>query len=491
MWNVVRLGLSGSRGRSPHQLLDVRMLLIIRALPLRTGISTIPPMNFSRHIVAVALLALLPLSLTAKDFNVLDFGAKGDGTNLDTAAIQSAIDAAAAANGRVVIPHRRQFLTGTVQLKSGIDFHLSGELIVSTNPADYTGDAVIIATNAVDLKITGGGKISGRAQEFMSGYDAANELWVISGWRPAMLKFTHCRDSSVSDLTIDDAPSPGVQLLACDNVAVDNLTVKNRLNAPDNDAVIADHSRYVVIKNCDLACGDDAIVIKSIRQTNELGSCANIYVHDCKIQTQSAGLKIGTETTGSIHDISFERCKIISSGRGLSIQLRDEGEISDVIFRDITLVSHYHSDWWWGHGEPVSFTVYPRDASTKIGKLHDVLVQNVSGKAENSVRINGSTNSLVRNVRLDNVSMDFSRWTKYPGAIYDNRPTKALAPVESHVMDGFNIRFAENVDIFHCAVTWRTNAPTYFKNSIGTENSKAVRISNFRGESEMYPIYLK
>jgi len=448
-------------------------------------------MNFFRLVIAMALLGLLPLALAAKDFDVLNFGAKGDGQTLDTAAIQRAIDAAATNNGRVVIPHWRKFLTGSLQLKSGIDFHISGELIVSTNPADYSSDAVITATGAAGLKITGGGKISGRSLEFMTSFDAADELWVFGDWRPAMLKLTGCRDLVVRDITIDDAPSPGLQLLRCDNALLDGLTVKNRLDVPDTDAIIADHSRYVIINNCDLACGDDAIVIKSSRQTNELGACANIHVQDCKILTQSAGLKIGAETTGSIHDITFERCQIISSGRGLCIQLRDEGEISDVTFRDIKLASRYYADWWWGRGEAISFTAYPRDAGTKIGKLHDVLVQNVYGHAENSVRINGSTNSLIRNVRLDNVAFDFTRWTKFPGAVYDNRPTRTASPFEPHATDGFNIRFADHVTLSHCSAFWVTNSPAYFQNSVGTENSTAVKIIGFRGESEDHPIDLK
>ena len=159
-------------------------------------------------------------------------------------------------------------------------------------------------------------------------------------------------------------------------------------------------------------------------------------------------------------------------------------------FRDIKLTSRYHADWWWGHGEPISFTAYPRDSGTKIGKLHDVLVQNVSGRAENSIRINGSTNSLIQYVRLENVAMNFTRWTKFPGAVYDNRPTKAVAPFESHVMDAFNIRFADKVTLSRCSAVWVTNSPTYFQDSVGAEHS-TVKISKFQGESEDHPIDLK
>jgi polygalacturonase len=444
-------------------------------------------------VLVSAMMLILHCSLAAKDFNVLNFGAKGDGVTLDTVAIQSAIDAAAAAgkNSRVVIPRWHQFLIGTLVLRGGIDFHLNGELIISTNQLDYSSDGVITASNAPNLKITGGGKISGRSLEFMTSYDAADEWWLFKEWRPKMFVLTGCTNLVVRDLTFGDAPFWGLHLLGCENVLVENVTVKNRLDVPNDDGIDPDHCRNVEIRNCNLTCGDDAIVIKSTRQTNDFGVCAKIHVHDCKILTQDAGLKIGTETTGDIHDILFERCKIISSSRGLCIQLRDEGEISKITFRDITFVSRYHSNPWWGRGEAVSFTAHPRNAETKIGKLHDVLVQNVFGKAENSVRINGSADSRIQNVRLENISVNFSRWTKYPGEVYDNRPTKVLAPVESHVTDGFNIRFADNVALVRCAAGWKTNCPPYFQNSVATESATAVKTSQFLGESETHPITLK
>ena len=111
--------------------------------------------ELSTFILSVALL-LMPVYSNAQTsqssknvFNVLDYGAVGDGTTLDTAAIQKTIDAAAeAGNGaRVLVPAGHRFLIGTIELKSNIDFHLQGdaELLVSTNQEDYTHRAAIIA----------------------------------------------------------------------------------------------------------------------------------------------------------------------------------------------------------------------------------------------------------------------------------------------------------------------------------------------------------
>jgi polygalacturonase len=438
----------------------------------------------------VSLLLMAGFSLRAKTLNVLDFGAKGDGTTLDTAALQRAIDAAG--NGdQVLIPRKRMFLTATLALKGGMDFHLAGTLLISTNQGDYAGDGVITASNAANLTISGTGKILGRSLSFMTNYDAPNEWWLFQDWRPKMFVLTGCTNLIVRDITFADAPFWGLHMLGCVHVLVDNVTVDNRLDVPNDDGIDPDHCRDVEIKNCHITCGDDAIVIKSTRQTNDFGDCAFIHVHDCVIRTQDAGLKIGTETTGNIHDILFEHCKILESSRGLCIQLRDEGEVSYVLFTDITFVSSYHSDPWWGRGEAVSFTAIPRNAATRLGSLHNLTVQNLSGRAENSIRVNGTGQSRIANVRFKNVAVKFDRWTKYPGGVYDNRPTKILTPIEPHEADRFNLRCADNVSLENCSVDRAENYREHFQDSVCAEAVTALKLSNFRGDSAAHPISVK
>src|ERR1700733_7626294 len=220
------------------------------------------------YTLTVLLVVSLSLASTmAKTFNVLNFGAKGDGVTLDTAAIQRAIDAAAVsgANSRVLVPHGYKFLTGTLVLRGGVDFHLGGELIISTNQLDYSSDGVITANGAAGLTISGGGKISGRSLEFMTGYDAAGEWWLFKDWRPKMFVLTGCTNLTVRDITFSDAPFWGLHMLGCENVLVENVTVKNRLNVPNDDGIDPDHCRNVEIRDCQLTCGDDAIVVKSTR----------------------------------------------------------------------------------------------------------------------------------------------------------------------------------------------------------------------------------
>lgn len=57
--------------------------------------------------------------------NVRDHGAKGDGTTLDTAAIQRAIDAVAAAGGGTVPLPAGTYRSGSIVLRSNVTLDLA------------------------------------------------------------------------------------------------------------------------------------------------------------------------------------------------------------------------------------------------------------------------------------------------------------------------------------------------------------------------------
>jgi hypothetical protein len=115
--------------------------------------------------------------------------------------------------------------------------------------------------------------------------------------------------------------------------------------------------------------------------------------------------------------------------------------------------------------------------------LRNVLVQNVTGRAENSIRINGTSASPIRDVRFENVAVTFDRWTKYRGGLFDNRPTRVLEPIETHGNPGFNLRHANNVTLENCSVNWGGNRPDYFTSALEAENVTGLRLTGFKGEA--------
>ena len=453
-----------------------------------------------------------PARAGRREFNVRDFGAVGDGTTLDTPAIQRAIDAAASVAGRVIVPGGRSYLVGTLELRSGIDFHLADDatLRASTRSEDYAGGAAVVAAvrnaqgrvagvepapaeraatvltarNAQGLSLTGTGRIDGRAREFMTHFDERDEWWQPGPFRPNLAVLIGCRDLEVRDLTFHQAPIRTLHLVGCDRVLVDGVKIRNQLNAPNCDGIDPDHSQDVEIRNCDIVCGDDAIVVKASRAFVDHGETANIHVHDCTIETQDSGLKVGTETTRAIHHVRFERCTIRSSCRGLNIQLRDEADVHDILFRDITFTSRYHSDPWWGRGEAISFTAVPRTEGAKLGRIRGVRVENVTGQAENSVRISGSQESRISDVVFDNVAVTLNRETKYRGGLWDNRPTTSAYPrIEEHGNPGIHVRFADHVALRRCRIAWGANRPEYFTHALEAHDVTGLSYPDFKGEA--------
>jgi hypothetical protein len=114
--------------------------------------------------------------------------------------------------------------------------------------------------------------------------------------------------------------------------------------------------------------------------------------------------------------------------------------------------------------------------------MHNVLVKNVTGTAENSVRINGTKESRISNVRFDNVHVTLNRWTNYPGNLFDNRPTRVYEEIEPHDTPGLYICFSDRVMLKDCSVSWGKNIPEYFSNAVQAHDVSDLRIEGFKGE---------
>ena len=91
--------------------------------------------------LGLALVGALQLAeaTPAASLNVLDFGAKGDGQTKDTAAIQKALDACAAAGGGEVIVPNGVFLTGSIVIGANTTLQLEpkADLVGSPGRANF------------------------------------------------------------------------------------------------------------------------------------------------------------------------------------------------------------------------------------------------------------------------------------------------------------------------------------------------------------------
>lgn len=395
-------------------------------------------------------------------FNVLDYGAKGDGKTDDAVAIQKAIDECnSKGGGQVLFPTGYTFLSGPVELKSNVDIHLEVQSTWIANPDEsiYTLSAFgenrgegmmwIYADGVENLSFSGKGTIDGNGVSFMGKeLEDSYELKPVTDFdpRPHVLTLKGVNHLSIKDITIQNGAYWTVHLIGCYDALIDGISLKNNLKIRNGDGIDLDHSRKVRIANCFIESGDDCICLKNRREFEEYGPCQDIVVTNCVMTGRSCAIKIGSENMDSISNVLFDNCIIKASNRGLGIQNRDEGTVSNVVFSNMIIDCKYFSDVWWGKAEPIYVTSYPRavgnhkDAGWRFpkgategrcGEVSEIYFHNVKCYGENGCFIGGDTPDKVNNIYLDNIDLTLEKRTDYPGNQYDKRPCVGEGFVES------------------------------------------------------------
>ena len=409
--------------------------------------------------------------LAASSYSPSDFGAVLDGRTNDGPALQRTIDAAHAAGGGTVhVPAGKRMLTGSFELKSHVTLHLEpgSRLLGSTEKADYRNAVLIEAFHAEDIAITGTGTIDGQGITFMA--EELPHIFIPKPWRPKVIIFEGCRRVKLQDFTIRDSPNWTVHLAGCDDVVVHGLTILNNVKIPNCDGIAPDHSRNVRISDCHIVAGDDCIVLKNRREYARYGPCENITVTNCTLVSTSAALKIGTETVDDVRNVVFSNCVIRGSHRGLALVLRDEGSVENILFQNIVIETRLFHPAWWGASEAIYVSARPRTPGGKIGQLRGVRFQQIMARGEGGVFIEGSSESIPSDIRLENISIELNQTTDSPRGRVDIRPTgKEETTLEA--LAGYRIREVRDVSLVDCTVRWALPKPA---NALGLDTGNSA-----------------
>ncbi len=282
--------------------------------------------------VVLGLLAMRAGAETQRTVWANDFGAKGDGTTLNTEAIQKAIDAAAAVHGKVTLKPG-VYLTGSVFLKSGVTLDVADgvTLLGSEQLKDYPmlptrvagiemtwPSALVNVRDQNDVKIVGKGTIDGDGPVWWKSYWDLRAKYEPQGlrWaadydarRPRLLLIQNSEHVELGGgILLRRSGFWTVQILYSRAVHVDGVTIRNNEGGrgPSTDGIDIDSSRNVLVEHADIDVNDDALCLKAGRDADGLRvnrPTEHVVLRDSTIRRGAAAVTIGSETSGGFRDI--------------------------------------------------------------------------------------------------------------------------------------------------------------------------------------------
>jgi polygalacturonase len=276
-----------------------------------------------------------------RPYDVTAFGAKGDGTTLDTEAINKAIAAAAAAGGGTVQFPAGTYLSVSIRLRSNITLYFDqGATLLAAEPVpgkitydlpepnewdmyqdfghSHWQNSLIWGIELENIAILGPGRIDGRG---LTRRSPRPRRPLQPGDTPASLGGAQQGARPESPLGEDAPPSEmnglgnkAISLKLCRNVllrdfsvlngghfallatGVDNLTIDNLKVDTNRDGFDIDSCRNVRISNCSVnSPNDDAIVLKSSYALGFARATENITINSCFV----SGYDIGSLLDGT------------------------------------------------------------------------------------------------------------------------------------------------------------------------------------------------
>ncbi|KAD4384774.1 hypothetical protein E3N88_24942 [Mikania micrantha] len=303
----------------------------------------------------------------AATYNVLDFGAKGDGCTDDTKAFEGAWAAACkVAGSKIIVPSLYNFLLGPITFsgpfcQKNIIFQVDGTITAPSSFKPYESGLYqwILFTKLVGLTIQGSGTIDGsgsiwwQATPLSDPLDDELKLIVpINGTteqttnssitnslgskmpsvKPTAIRFYGSFDVTVTGITVQNSPQCHLKFDNCVGVSVYNFNVSSPADSPNTDGIHLQNSRDVLIHTTDLSCGDDCVSIQT--------GCSNIYIHNINCGP-GHGISIGSlgkdNTKACVSNITVRDVMMRNTMNGVRIKTWQggSGSVQGVMFSNI------------------------------------------------------------------------------------------------------------------------------------------------------------
>ena len=340
-------------------------------------------------------------SFPARTVNVRDFGAKGDGSVLDSNAINEAITSCAAkGGGRVLIPPGL-YVVGSIRLKSHIDLHLADSAFLigvpfnyrafdhyGENPIDPTCEwtsftynhwknSLIYGIGLENIAITGKGVIHGGG---MTRHGSREDNPPGSADKGITLK--ECRRVLLKDFTLIQGGHIAIMNMGCEEVAMENLKIQTTRDGVQiigcrNLDLYNSYIEAVRYENGRPKGGDDAIVFKAMHTLGSRILTENVSVRNCTVMTNCNGVWFGSETYGDFRDIRVGDVRVLGADKsGIGISSNDGAVIENVTFKNITMEKCYM---------PICVRISnrrgrapDRESDTKPGAIRNIRFENIT-----------------------------------------------------------------------------------------------------------------
>ncbi len=423
-------------------------------------------------------------------FNVMQYGARNDSTQLATKAIAAAINAASKQGGGTVYFPAGKYLTGAIYLKSNITMLIDAgaELHFSDNFDDYlpfvesryegvdvfSFSPLFYAFNAENITIKGRGVVDGHGKkwwDFVEGYKAGQPR---SKWqylfdslnknillpddpaqmkrgflRPPFIQPMYSKNVLVEGITIVNSPFWTVNPEFCENVTVHGVTINNP-HSPNTDGINPESCKYVHISDCHISVGDDCITIKSGKDVpgrTKAMPAENYTITNCTMLAGHGGLVIGSEMSGDVRKISISNCIFDGTDRGIRIKTArgrggvvEEIRVSNVVMKNIreqaiVLDMQYAK-------------TNPEPVSERTPQFRNIHLSNITAQTKEAIYINGISEMPAEDITFNDIQFDAER--------------------------GATIKQAKNIELHNVRITTKQGA------SLMAENVQGLTLDGFK-----------
>ncbi len=410
-----------------------RLRLALLHAPLAAGL-----------LIATTLRAASVEAAPSHTFNVADYGAIGNGSALDSAAINRAIEACAKAGGGEVLVPAGRYLSGTIHLRSRVTLFLAAgaTLVGTTNLAQYDPPTVpsympearwgkwhrglLVAQDAEDVAIAGPGVIDGNKV-----FDPTGEEHMRG---PHTLVFVNCRRFGVRDVSIVDSANYAIFFQVSDDVDIRNVKITGGWDGVHFRGAPERWCHNINISGCRFYTGDDSIAGRY---------WDNVVIDDCTLNSACNGVRlIGPATHLIINDCLFygpgqrphrssSRSNMLS---GIVLQPgawdRTEGPLDDVLLARNTMR---------GVASPV--TIWSRPGNP-VGKI-TITGLSAEGVYRSALSVESWSDLPITNVVLRNADLEFTGGGKAEPALQPvKRPGVDVRPLPAWGL------YARNVEQF-------------------------------------------